>query len=171
MPVLVTIATISILFRGGSTVSFLDPAMLRDQLEDELEESAARDDALLLVDKLEQLAGQYDTSLAASVEAYVTESANAESTAEDLIEILEPAAWRTDATRGIAGLAICSGGGGIFTSGGSCTVSISSPVKSMSSAVSVGKNANSAAAASRISRVWPRCALRTSSRTRHPKPD
>ncbi len=90
MPVLITLATINVLFRGGSVVSFLDPAMLRASIESELEDSNAQDAALQLVDKIEEIASQYDKSFAASLEAYVRESMNAESTAEDLIATLEP---------------------------------------------------------------------------------
>ncbi len=90
MPVLVTLATINILFRGGSVVSFLDPAMLRASIESELENSNVKDAALQLVDRIEEIASQYDKSFVASIDAYVRKSRNAESTAEDLIGILEP---------------------------------------------------------------------------------
>ena len=96
MPVLATIATINLLFRGGTTASFLDPPTLRDRIESELTGSDARDRALSLVDELEQLTRRYDESLAASIEAYVSESTKAASRAEDLIAILGP--W--DHTRG-----------------------------------------------------------------------
>ena len=90
MPVLVTITTISLLFRRGSSVSFLDPAALRARIEGELDDSDERDRALVLVDKLGQLANAYDDSLSASIDAYVAESTNPASTAEDLITRLEP---------------------------------------------------------------------------------
>lgn len=91
MPVVVTLATINVLFRGGSTAGFLDPHALRAAIECELADSDTRDSALALVDELERLARQYDESFTASVEAYKTESTNTETTAEDLIAKLE--AW------------------------------------------------------------------------------
>ena len=90
MPVLVTLATINFLFRGGSTIGFLDPAALRAAIESELAESDGRNSALVLVDELERLARQYDESFTASVEAYKTESSNAGTTAADLIAKMEP---------------------------------------------------------------------------------
>ena len=90
MPVLATIATINFFFGSDSTVSFLNPATLRARCESELARSDTRDSALALVDELEILAGQYNESLAASLEAYVTETSNAKSTATDLIGILRP---------------------------------------------------------------------------------
>jgi hypothetical protein len=90
MPVLATIATINFFFGSGSTVSFLNPATLRARCESELARSDTRDSTLALVDELELLAGQYNESLAASLEAYVTETSKAKSTATDLIGILLP---------------------------------------------------------------------------------
>ena len=90
MPVLATIATINFFFGSDSTVSFLNPAALRARCESELSRPDTRDRALALVDELEHLADQYNESLAASLEAYVTETANANSTATDLIGILRP---------------------------------------------------------------------------------
>lgn len=90
MPVLTTIATINFFFGSDSTVSFLNPATLRARCESELARSETRDIALALVDELELLAGQYNESLAASLEAYVAETSNAKSTATDLIGILQP---------------------------------------------------------------------------------
>jgi Lon protease-like protein len=90
MPVLATIATISFFFGRDAAASFLAPAGLRERLESELDASPTRDEALSLVDKLERLATEYDERRAQSLDAYAAESANAASTADDLITILAP---------------------------------------------------------------------------------
>ena len=91
MPVLATIATINVLFRGGATdrVGFLEPVTLRARIERELGDAAVRDRALALVDELERIALRYDRSLMATIEAYVAESSNPRSRSHDLVTILD----------------------------------------------------------------------------------
>jgi len=90
MPVLVTIATISLLFRRGSVASFLDPTLLRARIASELDEADVRDQALALAEELERLANHYEQSLAASIDAYAAESINPAATAEGLMAMLGP---------------------------------------------------------------------------------
>jgi len=90
MPVLTTLVITNLLFRESSVVGFLDPAMLRASIESELENSNEKDAALKLVDDIQKIANEYEESLVASLDAYVRESRNSESTAEDLIGMLEP---------------------------------------------------------------------------------
>ncbi|MGI9343610.1 MAG: hypothetical protein ACR2QV_12235 [Gammaproteobacteria bacterium] len=90
MPVLATIATINFFVGRGSEASFLAPADLRERLDNELDASPTRDEALSLVDELDQLATRYDERRAASLDAYEAESSNPASSADDLIAILAP---------------------------------------------------------------------------------
>ncbi len=91
MPVLVTIATINALFRPGSEqISFLDPEALRERCNAVIGDNETRHRALLLTEELMRLAQQYNKAVAASVEAYLTESAQWDSSANDLIELLQP---------------------------------------------------------------------------------
>ena len=91
MPVLATIATINVLFRGGATdrVGFLEPVTLRARIERELEDAVVRDRAVALVNELERIALRYDRSLVATTGAYVTESSSPNSRSDDLIAILD----------------------------------------------------------------------------------
>ena len=91
MPVLVTIATINALFRAGSDqTSFLDPEGLRARCNDVIEDTETRARAVMLTEELMRLAQQYNTAVAASVEAYLAKSAQWDSSANDLIELLQP---------------------------------------------------------------------------------
>ena len=103
MPVLVTIATINALFRSGSEqTSFLDPEALRARCRDVIEDSETRARAIALTEELERLAVQYNAAVASSVEAYIAKSAQWDSSANDLIELLQP--WdnaRAQTVRGI----------------------------------------------------------------------
>ena len=91
MPVLVTIATINALFRSGSgQISFLDPEGLRARCNDVIEDTETRARAVMLTEELMRLAQQYNTAVAASVEAYLAKSAQWDSSANDLIELLQP---------------------------------------------------------------------------------
>ena len=91
MPVLVTIATINALFRPGSEqISFLDPEALRERCNAVIGDNETRHRALLLTEELMRLAQQYNKAVAASVETYLTESAQWDSSANDLIELLQP---------------------------------------------------------------------------------
>ena len=91
MPVLITIATINTLFRSGpEQASLLNPDKLRARCMEELEDTETRHRALLLTDELQRLARQYEKAVVASVNAYTAESVKWESSANGLIEQLQP---------------------------------------------------------------------------------
>ena len=91
MPVLITIATVSALFRTSSEqISFLDPDALRERCNDVIEDTETRARAVKLTEQLQQLARQYNSAVAASVGAYIAESVKWESSASGLIEQLQP---------------------------------------------------------------------------------
>jgi hypothetical protein len=91
MPVLVTIATVNALFRPGSEqISFLDPEALRVRCNNVLEDTETRARAVMLTEELERLALRYNSAVAASVEAYIAKSAEWDSSANDLIALLQP---------------------------------------------------------------------------------
>ena len=103
MPVLITIATINALFRPGSEqISFLDPEELRRRCNEVIGDTETRHRALLLTEDLMRLAQQYNTAVAASVEAYLAKSAEWDSSANDLIELLQP--WDNARARTIQGI-------------------------------------------------------------------
>ena len=103
MPVLITLATVNALFRTGSEqISFLDPVALRERCNDVIENTETRHRALLLTEDLMRLAQQYDTAVAASVEAYIDKSAQWDSSANDLIALLQP--WDSARTETIQGI-------------------------------------------------------------------
>jgi hypothetical protein len=103
VPVLITIATINALFRTGSEqISFLDPDALRERCNDVIEDTETRARAVKLTEQLQQLARQYNSAVAVSVDAYLDKSAQWDSSANDLIELLQP--WdkaRADTLQGI----------------------------------------------------------------------
>ena len=92
MPVLVTIATINFLFgsSGEEAVSFLNPDVLRARCAEEIEDTKKRQQAIELTEQLQRLAAQYRKAVAATVEAYLDESVKWESSADGLIDVLEP---------------------------------------------------------------------------------
>lgn len=90
MPVLVTLATINLLFRGSQSASFLDPAGLAGRLEDEVEREEAREQALALARELERLAASYEESVSRGLEAYAASTRDPDARAGDLIAVLEP---------------------------------------------------------------------------------
>jgi Spy/CpxP family protein refolding chaperone len=91
MPVLITIATVNALFRPGSEqISFLDPEALRARCNDVIEDTETRARAVMLTEELQRLALHYHSAVAASVEAYLAKSAQWDSSANDLIELLQP---------------------------------------------------------------------------------
>ena len=91
MPVLITIATINTLFRSGAEqASFLNPDKLRARCMEELEDTETRHRAVMLTDELQRLARQYEKAVVATVEAYIAESVKWESSANGLIEQLQP---------------------------------------------------------------------------------
>lgn len=91
MPVLITIATINALFRSGAEqASLLNPDKLRARCMEELEDTETRHRAVMLTDELQRLARQYEKAVVATVEAYIAESVKWESSANGLIEQLQP---------------------------------------------------------------------------------
>ena len=91
MPVLVTIATINALFRTGSEqISFLDPEALRERCSAVIEDTETRARAVLLTEELMQLQREYNKAVTASVQTYVATSAQWDSSANDLIDLLQP---------------------------------------------------------------------------------
>jgi len=91
MPVLITIATINTLFRSGAEqASLLNPDKLRARCMEELEDTETRHRAVMLTDELQRLARQYEKAVVASVNAYIAESVKWESSANGLIEQLQP---------------------------------------------------------------------------------
>ena len=92
MPVLMTIAAINFLFgsSGEEAVSFLNPDVLRARCAEEIEDTKKRQQAIELTEQLQRLAAQYRKAVVASVEAYRDESVKWESSADGLIEVLEP---------------------------------------------------------------------------------
>lgn len=91
MPVLVTMATINALFRAGSEqISFLDPESLRERCNEVIEDTETRARAVMLAEELLRLADRYNDAVTASVEAYLTKSEQWDTSANDLIEQLQP---------------------------------------------------------------------------------
>lgn len=92
MPVLITISTVTYLFRGrpDDPVGFLAPVVLRDRLAS-LPEGSSRNEALTIMDSIDVLAGQYDEATDAALALYTADVQNWSSTAGDLIVDLQPA--------------------------------------------------------------------------------
>ena len=91
MPVLATIATINVLFRSNSEqISFLDPEALRTRCNDVIEVKETRARAVMLSEQMQQLTQQYNMAVASSVDAYLDKSAQWDSSANELIELLQP---------------------------------------------------------------------------------
>jgi uncharacterized membrane protein YccC len=91
MPILITIATVTALFKRGSKEQpgFLAPTALRAKLED-LEEGPARSEALEIADQLDALASEYDDATDAAISVYIEDVEQWSSTADELIEDLQP---------------------------------------------------------------------------------
>ena len=91
MPVLVTIATINALFRVSTNgVSFLDPDALRARVSAVIEDTHTREQALQKIVELQGLAREYNDEVAATVDLYLAKSAAWDSSATELIKLLEP---------------------------------------------------------------------------------
>ena len=90
MPVVATLTIITLLRGGAGNNGMLNPAWLRDRIEDGLEDSSSLDEALALVDKLEQLETRHSQAVRASLVEYTWESERAGTDAGDLVEILAP---------------------------------------------------------------------------------
>ena len=92
MPVLATIAAIN--FFSGSdaenSVSFLNPEMLRERCRQVIEDEDKRNKAIKLSDDLQRLSAKYQQHVITTVEAYIDESVKWDSSADGLIDILEP---------------------------------------------------------------------------------
>ena len=88
MAVLTTMVLVSIF--GDAQKGLLNPAWLREQIEDELEDSPSRAQALALVDKLDRIETRHNEAVRATLDEYVRESRLPETDAEDLVELLEP---------------------------------------------------------------------------------
>ena len=89
MPVLITITTVSLIFRGGKGASFLSPAGLRTRVE-KLPEGDGRELALSLVTRLEGLAQDYEDGAKANIAEYVDLAAEWHSSADALMQIRMP---------------------------------------------------------------------------------
>jgi hypothetical protein len=91
MPILVTIATVTYLFSKGSKgeAGFLAPAVLREKIE-KLPEGSDRTKALGVADRLDTLAREYDSATDAAMSAYITDVKDRNSSADMLIEDMEP---------------------------------------------------------------------------------
>ena len=91
MPVLVTIATISYLFKGKpeDQPGFFNPAALRAHLE-ALPEGPSRAEALQIMDQLDALAREYDDATDVAMGAYIADVEKYDSNADDLISDLQP---------------------------------------------------------------------------------
>lgn len=91
MPVLVTIATLNVLFRTSADgVSFLNPDALRARCSDVIEDTDTRERALEIAGELQRLAREYEDKVTAAVDLYLAESVTWDSSATELIELLEP---------------------------------------------------------------------------------
>ena len=91
MPVLITLATINVLFPPGSeAASILNPGILQARCMEVIEDTETREQAVMLTTELQQLTQRYQQAAAESLDAYLTKSAEWDSSADDLSEILEP---------------------------------------------------------------------------------
>jgi len=90
MPILVTLASIKILFKGDADerAGFLAPVALHEKLE-ALPESPTRTTALAISDQLDGLAQTYDDATDVALSAYVIDVEKYDSTADDLIKDLQ----------------------------------------------------------------------------------
>jgi len=90
MPVVITLTAIAF-FRGGAAEQpFFDADVMRDLLSEGLEDTDTLQMSLALTDELDSKLQRYRASVDASIDAYVEESRNPETRAEDLIERLAP---------------------------------------------------------------------------------
>jgi hypothetical protein len=90
MPVAITLATIALL-RGGTTEQpFFDADLMRGLLSDGIEDTDTLRVSLVLTEELDSKLQRYRASIDATIDAYVKESRNPGSRAENLIERLAP---------------------------------------------------------------------------------
>ena len=90
MPVVATITLITMLRGGAGNSGLLNPAWLRERIQDELGDSPSLKEALALVDKLDQLESRHNEAVGTSLVEYTWESERVETDADDLLEILAP---------------------------------------------------------------------------------
>jgi hypothetical protein len=92
MPVLITIGAITYLFKGkpDDPVGFFNPSALRNRLE-ALPEGPTRTEALGVMDRIDTLAQEYDDATDAAIRSYIHDVEKWSSTADILIEDLQPA--------------------------------------------------------------------------------
>jgi hypothetical protein len=92
MPVLITIGAITYLFKDkpDDPVGFFNPSALRKRLE-VLPEGPTRNEALGVMDQIDTLAQEYDDATDAAIASYITDVEQWSSTADILIEDLQPA--------------------------------------------------------------------------------
>ena len=90
MPVLVTIATVSYLFKGPKDkASFLDPPSLRAKLE-KFPEGSTRTKALEIVDRLDVLAKEHNEATDAVIAAYAADVEKWKTPPDKLVDDFEP---------------------------------------------------------------------------------
>ncbi len=92
MPILVTLATISMLRGGdGENLPFSDAEVLRGLLKDALagESDGSLHEALAIAEDLGTSLNQYRSSAESSLDAYIEESSNRYTSAAELIEHLK----------------------------------------------------------------------------------
>ena len=75
---------------GFYRFNFLDPEALRARCNDVLEDAETRARAVMLTEELQRLALQCNRAVVASVEAYLHKLVQWDSSANDLIELLQP---------------------------------------------------------------------------------
>ena len=93
MPVVTTMAVIAILRSSQrDPLPFFDAELLRALLDNALADAprGTQDLADTIVDQLDDLLAGYRAAVVSSLDAYIQESANASTTAADLIERIEP---------------------------------------------------------------------------------
>jgi hypothetical protein len=91
--VLITIRALSRIFstrEGETRASFLDPATLHKQLDTQLPEGEVRERAIGIAGDLRSLSERYDAAAKEALDAYVAESLDWDSSADELIQRLEP---------------------------------------------------------------------------------
>jgi hypothetical protein len=68
----------------------LNPGILQARCMEAIEDTEIREQAVILTAELHQLTQRYQKAVAESLDAYLAKSARWDSSADDLIEILEP---------------------------------------------------------------------------------
>lgn len=99
MPIMITIVAVNFLFSRNTKdeASMLAPTALRTKFE-QLPKGAIRTEALDIADQLDTLAGDYDAATEAAMNAYIEDVAQWDSSADALLEVLQPLDRRRDNT-------------------------------------------------------------------------